>query len=210
MPAPPEPVVNRTERLAVTVIAVVFSSVYALCGLFRHWRFGSSAYDLGIFDQAIWHLSRLEAPASTISGFNNILGDHFYPIIAVFTPLYWIAPRPETLILAQAALLAASIVPVFLFARQRLPFGPAATVTVAYGFYWGIQRAAEFDVHEMAFAPLAIASAILAMDQRRWSVFWIAVATLGLIKEDLIPLIGGFGIYLILVGEWRRGALRVG
>ena len=49
-------------------ICGTFALAYALYGLFRHWHFGSSAYDLGIFDQAVWHLSRFEAPASTISG----------------------------------------------------------------------------------------------------------------------------------------------
>ena len=202
-------VVNRTERLALSAVTLFFGGAYALNGLFRHWRFDSGAYDLGIFDQAVWHLSRFEAPASTIRGFNNLLGDHFSPVIALFAPLYWIAPHAETLIVAQAALLAASIVPVFLFIRSRLPFEPACAMAVAYGFYWGIQRTADFDVHEMAFAPLAIASAILVMDRGRWRVFWIAVATIALVKEDLIPLAGGFGVYLILIGERRRGGILI-
>src|SRR5688572_33437146 len=99
--------------VAIGVTAALFGVGYALYGLFRHWHFGSSAYDLGIFDQAVWHLSRFEVPASTINGYPNILGDHFHPIIAAWAPLYWLAPAPETLIVVQAALFAASIVPVF-------------------------------------------------------------------------------------------------
>ena len=41
--------------------ASAFAAAYALIGLFRHWRLGSG-YDLGIFDQAIWSMSRFEAP----------------------------------------------------------------------------------------------------------------------------------------------------
>src|SRR5262245_31429746 len=109
----------------VCVMAALFGSAYALYGLFRHWHFGSNAFDLGIFDQAVWHLSRLEAPASTIRGISNVFGDHFHPAIALLAPLYWIAPAPETLIVAQAALLAASVIPVFLYVRDRLASGPA-------------------------------------------------------------------------------------
>lgn len=201
---------QRSDRAALVVIVVGFGAGYALYGLFRHWHFGSSAYDLGIFDQVVWHLSRFEPPASSVRGFTNFLGDHFFPVIALFAPLYWVAPRPEMLIVAQAALFALSIVPVFLFARRRLPCGPAILLAIAYGCFWGLQRAAAFDVHETAFAPLAIGAAILAMDRRRWRAFWLIAAFMVLIKEDLIPLLGGVGIYLLFQGERRRGATLIG
>ena len=205
---------TRTDRVALAVIVVAFGVGYALYGLFRHWHFGSSAYDMGIFDQVVWHLSRFEAPASSVRGFSNFLGDHFFPVIVLFAPLYWVAPRPEMLIAAQAALFAAqaalfaaSIVPVFLFTRDRLPRGPTLLLAIAYGCFWGLQRAMAFDVHETAFAPLAIAIAILAMDRRRWLTFWLAAVFMVLIKEDLIPMLGGFGIYLVLQRERRRGTV---
>ena len=58
-------VVDRSERRVLAVIVAFFGVAYALYGLFRHWHFGSSAFDLGIFDQVVWHLSRFEAPASS-------------------------------------------------------------------------------------------------------------------------------------------------
>ena len=199
----------RSERVALASIVACFALGYALYGLFRHWHFGSSAYDLGIFDQVVWHLSRFEAPASSVRGFSNFLGDHFFPVLVLFAPLYWLVPRPETLIVAQAVLFAASIVPVYLFTRDRLARGPALAMAVAYGCFWGLQRAAAFDVHETAFATLAIATAILAMDRRKWTLFWITAASMIFIKEDLIPLLGGFGVYLILQGERRKGGILI-
>ena len=56
------------------------SLAYIAVGLFKHWHFDTN-YDLGIFDQAVWHMSRFEASASSISGHSNILGDYFYPIL---------------------------------------------------------------------------------------------------------------------------------
>jgi uncharacterized membrane protein len=186
-----------------------FAVIYLLVGLFRHWNF-ASGFDLAIFDQAIWHMSRFETPASTVSGYGNILGDHFYPILGLFAPLYWIVPAPETLIVAQALLLAASIVPVYLFARTRLPEGSALGLSVAYGLFWGMQRTAMMDIHEMAFAPLFIATAILAIDQRRWRRLWIMSALLVLVKEDLIPLVAAFGALLILRRQFAQGAALLG
>jgi uncharacterized membrane protein len=190
------------------MLVVLLASAYTLLGILRHHHFGSSAYDLGIFDQAVWHMSRFEPPASTVSGFSNILGDHFYPILVLFVPLYWIAPSPDALIAAQAILLAVSMVPVFFFLRDRLPSGVSLTLAAAYGVSWGIQQTAVFDVHEMAFAPLAVAALILAMDRCQWSLFWISACALVLIKEDLIALLSGVGLYLMAFqGERRRGAV---
>ena len=195
---------TRRDWTCVAVCAVVFFLAYALLGLFRHWRFGTN-FDMAIFDQAVWHLSRFEAPESTVRGLDNLFGDHFHPIIALFAPLYWIWPAAETLIVAQAMLFAASMVPVFLFLRSRFATGPSIALTVAYGFFWGLQRAVFADVHEIAFAPLVIATAILAMDQRRWLLLCVSAVALMLVKEDLIPVISFIGILLALRGRRAMG-----
>jgi uncharacterized membrane protein len=148
---------------ALLTMVAAFAVAYSLLGLFRHWHFGTG------FDQAVWHMSRFEAPASTVSGYTNILGDHFYPILALFAPLYWMAPAPETLIVAQALLLAASTLPMYWFARARLPDRPALALCAAYALFWGMQRTATADVHEAAFAPLLVATALWAIDGRRWT-----------------------------------------
>ena len=94
----------------------------AFASIVRHVNFGSGT-DVAIFDQVVWHYSRFEAPYSSIK-YENILGDHFHPLVAVLAPLYWVWSDPRMLLIAQSLLVAASIVPVFLFARSR--FGRAA------------------------------------------------------------------------------------
>jgi uncharacterized membrane protein len=198
--------VKRSEQYALAAVVLAFATGYSLVGLFRHWHFGSSI-DLGIFDQAVWHLSRFEAPVSTLSGYGNILSDHFYPIVALLAPLYWIVPSPETLLVVQALLLACSIVPVYLFLRDRLPAPAAWLLTATHGCFWGIQRVTVADVHELAAAPLLIAIVILAIDRRAYGLMWGACITLMFVKEDLIPFVSGVGLYLIYLGERRIGAL---
>lgn len=198
-----------THRQQITSGALVaaFAVAYSLIGLFKHWHFDSSAYDLGIFDQVIWRMSRFEAPISSIKGHSIIFGDHFHPIIALLAPVYWIAPRVEALLIAQSVLLALSIVPTFAFARRRLSEGQAAVMAVVYGLFWGMQRTAWFDFHELAFAPLLIGIAINAVDLRRWRVLWITCAALCLVKEDMIPLVTTFGAWVFLFVDRRQGLL---
>lgn len=196
---------HRRFRVAVAGLVCLFAGVYSLEGLVRHWHFGSS-FDLAIYDQAVWHFSRLEYPTSSIRGYPNIFGDHFHPVLMLFAPLYWLVSSPETLLVAQGCLFALSIIPVFLYLRGRLPDGHAFALSAAYGLFWGLQQAAAFDVHEFAFAPLIIATTILMMEQRRWGVFWGMVLLLGLTKEDLLPVVAFLGVYLFIQGEERRGA----
>jgi uncharacterized membrane protein len=107
---------------------------------------------------------------------------------------------------AQGLFFAASTVPVFLFLRRRFAFGHAVALSVAYGLFWGLQRAALFDVHEFAFAPLFVAGAILAIDRRQWGWLWTWCVLLVLTKEDLIPLVTFIGLYVFaIVGERRQG-----
>ena len=189
--------------------------MYAAVGLVRHWHFGSSAYDLGLFDQMVWHLGRFEAPASTIHGLSNMFGDHFSPVHVLFVPLSWLWPSAGSLIVTQAIFLAASIVPVWVFLERRLPSRAATLLALAYGLFWGIQRTAQFDVHEFAFAPLLIAVMLLGIDTAKggnpWPLFLTGAIGLCFVKEDLIPLVVAASLLLALRGDAivRRHALRL-
>ena len=198
----------RKQKRCGGVLFVVcgFAVAYSISAVLKHRHFESS-YDLAIYDQAIWHLSRFEAPASSIRGMSSVFGDHFHPVIALLAPLFWIAPAAETLLLAQAVLLALSIVPVFLYARDRLPYGPALGISIAYGLFWGMQQTATSDFHEAAFAPLAVALLLLAMERKRWPWFWAAAVGVAAVKEDLAPFLTLLGGYLFVRGERRRGAI---
>ena len=47
------------------VLGFIGVLAYSTLSILRHHHFESGGYDLGIFDQAIWHYSRFQVPAST-------------------------------------------------------------------------------------------------------------------------------------------------
>ena len=110
---------RRMRALVPYLACVTVAFAFALAGLLRHWHFDSNAYDLGIYDQWVWHASRVEIPASSLLGIPNMLADHFSPVLFLLAPLYWVWPRPETLIVVQACLLSATLVPVFKFSQPE-------------------------------------------------------------------------------------------
>jgi uncharacterized membrane protein len=190
------------EPLLLVIVGLT-AVLEAIASVIRHVNLGSGL-DLAIFDQAVWHYSRFEAPFSSIHG-ENLLGDHFHPLVAVLAPLYWIWSDPRMLVIAQAALVAASIIPVFLFAEPRLGRVGAYLLAGAYALFWGTQVGALYDFHEVAFAPLLIALTILFADRRRWGWFWLTVALLLGVKEDLSIYVVFLGIYLLTLRELRHG-----
>lgn len=195
----------RAER-GLAVLTAGSALVYAVHSLIRHWRY-ETGFDLAIFDQAVWHYSRFETPRVTVHGAPNILGDHFHPILVVLAPVYWVWSDPRALLVAQACLVAASIVPVVIFARSKLGRGPGLAIGVAYAAFWGLQSAIGFDFHEVAFAPVLIAAAILFADRRSWLPFGVSIALLLCVKEDLAILVAFFGLWLLTRRDYRAGAI---
>lgn len=175
--------------------AAVLALLYAAVGLLRHATFRSTGFDLGIFDQAIWHFGRLEAPGSSLKDLPSLFGDHFSPILALLAPLGACGCGPAPLIVAQALLVAASVVPVVLFARRRAGPGGALLLGVGYGLFCGIQSAVAFDFHEVAFAPLLIAWAALFTDREQWRRAVACVLALLLVKEDLAFLVVAYALW---------------
>ncbi|WP_333768431.1 DUF2079 domain-containing protein [Streptomyces sp. IBSBF 2435] len=168
------------------LLGVVFFVAYVLLSLVRYRRMLTMSWDLGIFEQAVRGYAHLQAPTTPLKGPGfNALGDHFSPITALIAPFYRVFPTPATLLVAQALLFALSVVPVTRGAGLLLGRGRGLAVGAAYGLSWGVQRAVDFDFHEIAFAMPLLAFSLEAVIRRRWgAAMWWALP-LVLVKEDL-------------------------
>ena len=195
---------------ALLVGCLLIAALYAVFSFLNHSHFNSGT-DLAIFDQAIWHYSRFEWPRSTFLapwGYGNFLGDHFEPILIFLAPLYWIWENVGVLLIVQALLLAASILPVFVFCRRRLGRTGAYLMALAYASFWGIASALSFGFHEVAFVPLLLGLIVLAIEDRRWREFAVLIGVLLLVKENMGILAAFIGLYLgVTQKEWRKAAL---
>jgi uncharacterized membrane protein len=202
---------RRRKWLWLLVLIVAF--LYSSLSILRHRHFESSAYDLGIFDQAVWQYSRFHAPLDSVRSnllTENLLGDHFHPILALLAPLFWIWNSVEALLAAQGLLFALAIVPIFLFAEKRLGKWAAYLFAVSYSIFWGIQKAVEFDFHEIALAVPLIAFAVYFIDEKRWRAYFVCIFLLLMTKENMGVLVAFFGLYLIALKQYKRGLISAG
>jgi len=203
---PPLPTLVRKEPL-LFVGVLVSALVYLTYEVLNHAHYQTNGYDLGIFDQGMWHLGRFETPGSTIEGVTNILGDHFSPILLLLVPLYWIWANPFMLFLVEAIAIAVSMVPIFLVVRARVDRLPAYLLVASYALFWGIQSGVDFAFREVAFIPLLIGLIVLAIDRENWRLYGVSVFALLLVRENEGILVAFIGLYALLRGHRRQGLL---
>ncbi|MBW6434914.1 DUF2079 domain-containing protein [Actinoplanes hulinensis] len=200
----------RSSSAAPYPLAGALFLAYACWSVHRHLRLETSAYDLGIFEQAVRGYAHLGAPEVTIKapGF-NLLGDHFHPILAVLGPLYRLFPSPITLLVAQAALIAVSSIPITRLATRVVGPGAGVSAGLAYGMSWGLQSAVDFDFHEVAFAVPLLAFGLTALAERRFLAAATWTLPLIAVKEDLPATVAVIGLLLALRGRRRLGAATI-
>ncbi|HEX6676052.1 MAG TPA: DUF2079 domain-containing protein [Actinomycetes bacterium] len=189
--------------LGITLAVFVLGSLYQTWTL--HQRFGTYGYDVGIYDQGTWLLSRLHRPFSTIRGL-PLFGDHASYVLLLVAPLYRIWADPRLLLTIQVLFLALPAVVVYRLGARRLGH-PAAglAVAVAYLAYPAMQWAIVWQFHPETIAAGALAMAALAADrdQPRATYAWLAVALA--CREDVGLVVAGFGALLAVSGKRELG-----
>lgn len=195
---------TRRDRVTLAAITATAAALYTTLSLTKLANFKAGAYDLVIFDQAVRSYSQFRLPIAIVKGVHNgfgpdfsTLGDHWSPILALLAPLYWLFDGPATLLVAQAVLLAAAAVPLWVFTRRALGPGAAHLVAVAYTLSWPVVETVAFDFHEAAFAPLL--TAVLLERHQAGKRIGVVTAALALlcVKEDMGLLVAGFGLVLL-------------
>ena len=187
------------SRWALVCAVAAFFVHFTLTSIAVHDAFGTSGYDLGIFDQGIWLMSRFREPFVTVNGL-HLLGDHASFIVIPLVPLYWVWASPHALFVVQSLALALGAVPAFLIGRQLLHSERLGLIiALAYLLHPSVEWTSVWQFHPDAVeAPLVLLAAWWML-QRRWTWFALSVALLLLVKEDMALVGIAFGLYV----AWR-------
>ena len=193
--------VVRYGRHLPVVAAIVFYFIrFALLSVQVQDGYGAPGFDMGIFDQGVWLLSRFHAPFVTVMG-RNLFGDHTSFVLLLAVPLYWIWPEAQTLLVLQSFLLAAAAVPIYLLGLRRLRSVPLATaLAVAFLLNPALQNGNLEQFHPEAFLVLFIAVAIYAALEWKRGLLVLSVVGCLLVKEDTALLIVPLAAWV----AWRR------
>ena len=192
----------RTAMDPVTwVIALAAFVAYDTISVFRYLRLDPGSWDLGIYTEYVKQLAHARAPIVSIRGAGfNLLGDHFQPIVGLLAPFFRVFPTPETLLVAQALLIAASVIPVCGAAQELLGTWASRGIGLAYAFSWGLQQMVNFDFHEIAFAVPLLAFSLSALVRRRLRPAVLWALPLVFVKEDQGFTVAAIGLVMAGMG----------
>ena len=200
----------------------VVGTLWSVVALRRHWAGESEAFDLGIFTQAMWSFTQGHGWVSSLKDGVSLFADHQSPVFLLFAPLFWVLPRPETLLVVQAFLLASGAVAFVALVRQEsdsaggtaansvgrttsesrsIPVWLPAALPVLYWAYPAIRAANVFDFHpEVAMLPFFLFALAGLQSKRVGARIWGGVALLLALgcKESAGPVACGIGLAWVL------------
>ena len=192
---------------ALVVLMAAYIAVFGTLSYQQQSNFGTYGFDMGIYDQGIWLLSRFKNPFITIRGL-NYFGHHVNFITVLFVPAYWLGAGPHFLYALETVWLAAGAVPIWLLGRDRLqsswmPLGLCA----AYLLYPSVEWINQWQFHPDALIITPLMFAYWLATRRRWGWFWFAVGVALSCKEDAGLAVAALGICLWLKHHQRARGL---
>jgi uncharacterized membrane protein len=203
-------VLRSSKHLPLVLLMVAYTVRFGTATVHTLQAYGQSAYDLSLYDQGIWLLSRFHAPFMTVMG-TDMFAAHTAFIFVLLVPLYWIYPHTAALLVVQTMALALGAVPVYLLGRRLLNSTVLAILlATAYLLNPAIQQGNLEQFHVEAFEVPLLGFAIYAAVAWRPRLLAAMVVLLLLCKQDealyLVPL----GLWVLLRRDRRAGTAVIG
>ena len=183
-------------------LAAIFGGValgFGLVSLVNHYYFRTFAYDLGLFNHALWDYAHLRWNANSVKRFDNILADHFTVVQIGFAPLWWVL-RSWTLLVVQIAAVLFGGWGAWRLHVARLQatdpgasLAPARWLTLHFFGIWGIWTALAFDYHDNVIGAMLLPWLLLAFFERRGRLALLMSVLILLTKENM-------ALWLVCVG----------
>ncbi|MEN9327840.1 MAG: hypothetical protein RI947_648 [Candidatus Parcubacteria bacterium] len=198
-------------EILLGVAIVAFIAVFSYISILRMQTFNSHYFDLGIMNQVSYNTSQgrfLEMTNQELKRNTSRLAIHFDPILALFSPFYYIHSGPEVLLIGQALCIALGAIPLYLIAAKLTKKKYVAFIfAISYLLYFPIQRATLFDFHAVTMAvPFIFAMMYLALIKRyKASLIFMVLALLT--KENVGLVTFMVGLYFFVFQKERKYGL---
>lgn len=191
---------TRSDYLVYLSI-IVYTVIFSYYTILRHYGFKTSAWDLGIYDQALWSTLKYGklfyyTPELLANPSGSLFGVHFTPILFMVLPIYAIYPSPETLLVLQSFMLALGALPLYWLAKDEFRSNLVGLAfALVYLLYPPIHSVNWYDFHPQAFLPTFLLFAFFYFKRHKWLKSFV-FTILALMCIEIVPLITFFfGLY---------------
>jgi uncharacterized membrane protein len=190
-----------------------YTIYFSIITIQQHFRLQTMGWDLGIENNLVWNAAHFNRPlfkTSVIGGPDSThIGLHETYISYLIGIFYRLVPKPETLLVLQAALIGGAAIPLYAFARRHLGAWTSCLLSILLLLYAPLHGSNLYDFHYLPFAPFYLWWCLWALESRRNVMSVIAVTLTLANREDMSALVIVLGLYLVLTGERPRAGLIV-
>jgi uncharacterized membrane protein len=195
--------IKNLKPYSLSIIIAVTIFIFFSCSSFHHITFGSTAYDLGIFDQSLYLMSKDVSPFSSILDF-HILGDHASFILYVISFFYKVYPSIYWLFAIQAISLVIGAIPTkYLALNAGMKESQSNIIAISYLLHPVIFNINLFDFHPDVIAVPALIWAILSARKNCSWHFFIAIILVLSCKAVFALTAAGMGFWLLFFEKKR-------
>jgi len=195
---------SKRIRLALVFLFLVGFFIYLNLQFSLYYTLGTPMRDVSIFDQAIWHLSRFELPASLVRLISNLWGDHLNPIIVFLVPFYWLKSDVRWLFILQALIISLGVFPIYGIAKEKLKSHFAGLAfAFSFLFFIGVQHAINFGFYPETLSITLLAFMIYFFFKKRYFWFFLFLILSLLCKENISLYIAFFGLWVLIFAKQK-------
>ena len=192
---------NYVYHTAAAILAVAFFSFVSAWTVYRVKCFWTPSYDMGIFSQMFHNMKTTGLPMTTLErdGMLSHFQVHVSPIYYLFLPFYAIVPRPETLQVLQAAVLASSVIPLWKLCGLKNYSGLSKCLLCALIlFYPALSGGTSYDIHENCFLTPLILWLLYGLEKGSVSLTAVSAVLTLCVKEDAPVYVAVAGLYWLV------------
>lgn len=192
---------NKLVNLFFLILIILYTTCAIVVSLHRYWQYDAFHYDLGIYDAAIWKVSRFKPPIidHLLIGGKWNFADHFTPSIFLFSPFYWVTDKTEMLMISQSLCVGLGLLFGYLAAKKTIKNQlMILALILAFMGYIGLQNAIISNFHPIVAAIFPLMLGYWAAINKKWKIWWLALIIMLGFQEDMFIIGCGLGIYLFL------------
>ena len=185
------------------VLAVGFFLLVSIWTVCRVYSFSVPTFDFGLFAQMFHSMRTTGSPITTLErdGVLSHFAVHVSPIYYLLLPFYMIVPRPETLQVLQAAVLASAVIPLYLIGKRHgLPPLVRTALCALLLLYPAFAGGTSYDIHENAFLTPLLLWLFYALDRRNVPLTVLFAALTMMVKEDAPVYTAVIALWVLLRG----------
>ena len=205
----PAPCAQKSFMAAglTAVLAIAFFLLVSAWGVGRVYSFSTPTFDFTIFAQMFHSMRTTGLPITTVErdGALSHFAVHVSPIYYLLLPFYMIVPKPETLQVLQAAVLASAVIPLYLIAKRRgLPPFMRTALCALLLLYPAYAGGTGYDIHENAFLTPLILWLFYAIERKNTPLTALFSLLTMMVKEDAPVYTAVIALWLILSGVLQK------